>query len=441
MLRLRSLVLLAFGAGYILPGPTTVVGGAQVQRPIGGFAVGAANGDPSARTFEEIGSVNLKLFSEGNKQAAWELGLQYMQGLGVPQDFAKAEQMFEIGAVSADEKGMVGMFYARGYLPKNIEAVERWYTAAARPQDYFELAEAFKAAGESDKSAAGKYYPKAAAILLKLLKDPGQPQARRAQLELGNFVIDGIHSAGNDPKGRAQNLEWARMIAQELLGQKEYQSAVEYDIGNDDFPVDKAMWLRYCKRAAAYNDDNAQHFYVKALSEGTAHDFSGYDAVAWTQLNSEKMFAEKSLLQAMTSSMTPQQKTNAEAAYQALIKTRAEYGAYYVHDDPLRDPSPATLATMDRDDPDVQLREAFNMERAAANDQQIYERVLSVFRNVRDHRDYEFRFVLGRYALYGMNGVPKNRAVADYWLNEAARSGSEHAQQLLDQIRNHSSPE
>ena len=99
------------------------------------------------------------------------------------------------------------------------------------------------------------------------------------------------------------------------------------------------------------------------------------------------------------------------------------------------------LATMDRDDPDVQLREAFNMERAAANDQQIYERALSVFRNVRDHRDYEFRFVLGRYALYGMNGVPKNRAVADYWLNEAARNGSEHAQQLLDQIRNHSSPE
>ena len=55
--------------------------------------------------------------------------------------------------------------------------------------------------------------------------DSSQPQARLAQLELGNFVIDGIYSAGNDIKGRVQNLLWARMIAQELLGQKEYQSA------------------------------------------------------------------------------------------------------------------------------------------------------------------------------------------------------------------------
>jgi len=122
--------------------------------------------------------------------------------------------------------------YAHGYFPKDIDAVERWYTAAGRPQDYFEMAETLKAAAQDDPTNAGKYYPKATAIYLKLLKDPSQPQARLAQLELGNFVIDGIYSAGSDAKGRAQNLAWARMIAQELLGQKEFQSAVEYKIGN-----------------------------------------------------------------------------------------------------------------------------------------------------------------------------------------------------------------
>ncbi|HUX28145.1 MAG TPA: hypothetical protein VMV39_05125, partial [Terracidiphilus sp.] len=309
------------------------------------------------------------------------------------------------------------------------------------PEDYYELAEAFKAAAETDKSVAGKFYPMATAIYLKLLKDPSQPQARLAQLELGNFVIDGIYSAGDDTKGRAQNLVWARMIAQELLGQREYLSAVEYNIGNQDLPVDKAMWLRYCERATAYNIDNAQHFYVEALDEGIAHDFSGYDAVAWTRLNSQKMFADKSLLQAMTSPMTSQQKADAEAAYQGLMKIHAEYGAYYVHDDPLRDPLAAALAALDQDDPDVQLREAFNMETAVASNELQYQQTLAVYRKVRDHRDYEFRFVLGRYALYGTNGVPKNRAVAEYWLNEAVRSGSQRAQQLLDQIRAHPTAE
>jgi hypothetical protein len=385
----------------------------------------------------DIAKVNLELFVKGDKDAAWELGLAYMQGLGVAQDFAKAEQMFRIGAVDPDRKGMVGMFYAEGYFPTDLDAVERWYSAAGRPQDYFELAEAFKAAGEADKPLADKYYPKATAIYLKLLEEPSQPEARRAQLELGNFVIDGIYSAGDDAKGRAQNLARARMIAQELLGQREYQSAVEYKIGDEDLPVDNAMWLHYCERAAAYDIDNAQHFYAEALNEGRARDFSGFDAVAWTRLNSRKMFADKSLLQAMTASMTPQQVAGAEAAFQGLLKTRAAYGAYYVPDDPLRDPLPAALAAMDQDDPDVQLREAFNTEEAAAQDRQAYQRVIAIYRKVRDHCDYDFRFVLGRYALYGANGVPKSHTVAEYWLNEAARSGSQQARRLLDQLRSH----
>ena len=443
MLRVKPVIqatkIIRFVCAAILPGALATIAASQAPFVKTTYGVSPAKETLWATLHEplsdaDIAKVNLDLFAKGNKDAAWELGLAYMQGLGVPADSVKAEQMFRIGAVDADKKGMVGMFYAHGYFQKDLDAVERWYTAAGRPQDLFEMAEAFKAAAQDDPTAAGKYYPKATAIYLRLLIDSSQPQARLAQLELGNFVIDGIYSAGNDIKGRAQNLLWARMIAQELLGQKEYQSAVEYKIGNDDLPADGDMWLRYCKRAVAYNIDNAQHFYVEALNEGIAHDFTGYDAVAWTRLNAQKSFGEISLLKAMTSSMTAEQRAGAEAVFQALIKARREYGAYYVHDDPLRDPTPAALAAMDQDDPDVQLREAFRMESAAANDEQVYQNVLAVYRKVRDHRDYEFRFVLGRYALNGANGVPKNRAVAEYWLHEAVRSGSKSAQELLEAI-------
>jgi TPR repeat protein len=368
--------------------------------------------------------VNLELFAKGNKKAAWELGLAYMQGLGVPADPAKAEQMFRIGALDADEKAMVGMFYAHGYFPKDLDAMERWYTAAGRPSDLFELAEAFKAAGQADKSLAPRCYAKATALYLALMKDTGHPEVRRAELELGNFVIDGIYNAGDDAKGRAQNLAWARMIAQELLGQKEYGIALEYEFGKEDLPADREMWLRFCKRAAAYNIDLAQHFYVEALNEGKARDFTGYDAVAWTRLSSQKMSGDGGLLKAMTEGMSQEQIASAAAAYNALIETRTRYGAYYVQDDPLRNPSPGALAAMDQDDPDVQIRQAFNSEKNAPSSEQAYQRVLAIYREVRDHRDTDVRFVLGRYALYGANGVPKNRDVAEYWLREAIQSGS-----------------
>ncbi len=381
----------------------------------------------------DIAKVNLELLAKGDKDAAWELGLAYMQGLGVSQNFAKAEEMFQIGATDAERKAMVGMFHAHEYFPTDLNAVERWYIAAGRPHDIFELGEAYKAAAQTDKPKSANYYAKAAGYYLRLLK-LRQGEERRAQLELGNFVIDGIYSAGDDSMGRRQNLEWARMIAQELLGQKEYQIAVEYKIGQEDLLPDEKMWLRYCKRAAAYNIDLAQHFYVEALNDARAHDFSGYDAVAWARVGA----LESHLLAAMTKGMTEEQKVAANKAYQELVDTRVRFGAYYTQDDPLRNPSPSEIRAMDQDDPDVQLREAFAFEKRASNDEETYRRTLAIYRNVRDHHDSAPRFVLGRYALNGANGVPKDRSVAEYWLHEAIRSGSRSAQQLLESLGQHS---
>jgi TPR repeat protein len=381
----------------------------------------------------DIAKVNLELFAKGNKDAAWELGLAYMQGLGVPQNFVKAEEMFQIGATDAERKAMVGMFHAHEYFPTDLNAVERWYLAAGRPHDIFELGEAYKAAAQTDKAKSANYYARATGYYLRLLK-LRQGEERGAQLELGNFVIDGIYSAGDDSKGRRQNLEWARLIAQELLGQKEYQIAVEYNIGQEDLLPDQKMWLRYCKRAAAYDIDLAQHFYIEALNDGRAHDFSGYDAVAWARIGAR----ESHLLAAMTKDMTEEQKAAANDAYQELVDTRVLYGAYYTKDDPLRNPSPSEITAMDQDDPDVQLRESFEFEKAASDDEEAYRRALAIYRNVRDHRDSAPRFVLGRYALNGANGVPKDRTVAEYWLHEAVRSGSKPAQQLLESLGQHS---
>jgi TPR repeat protein len=86
---------------------------------------------------------------------------------------------------------------------------------------------------------------------------------------------------------------------------------------------------------------------------------------------------------------------------------------------------------MPQDDPDIELRRAFSLEKAAASDADLYVQVLGVYRKVRDRRKMDIRFVLGRYLIAGTNGVPKNVSIGMDWLNEAANAGSEQARGLL----------
>jgi TPR repeat protein len=378
----------------------------------------------------------------GDKKAAYELGQMCAFGFPAkpdqmyrPGDLDQARHWFEIGADTAYERAEVARMYANGKpFPRDLDAAERWFRSTGESVYLLEAGLAYKAAGEADTSLASKYYPRATAIFLELLKKTGDPNLRRAQLELGNFVIDGIYSAGKDPGGRRQNMIWARMIAQELVGQKLYQIAVAYELGQDGLPKDKKMWLRYVKRASAYNIDNAQHFYAEALNNGDAPDPSGYDYIAWPRIENDSNNRNVQLLNALTRGMAEEQRKAADAAYRALVDARRRYGAFYVIDDPMRDPSPDALKAMDQEDPDVQLRMAFSMESAAATESSAYARVIDLYRTVRNHRDSDCRFVLGRYALLGTNAVSKDREVAAYWLREAINSGSKPAQALLDKI-------
>jgi TPR repeat protein len=199
------------------------------------------------------------------------------------------------------------------------------------------------------------------------------------------------------------------------------------------------MWLRFCQRAAAYNIDLAQHFLAHAIIEGTVPNQSGYDDVAWTRLASDKQTDEIIQLKAMESRMSPQQRQAADAGFNSLVQTRVTDGAYYSPDDPLRNATPAALAAMPKDDPDVQLRRAFALEKAAKTDDRAYREAMDIYRTVRDRREMDVRFILGRDYLNGTHGVPKNLALARVWLSEAASRGSKPAQALLAALASPSS--
>jgi TPR repeat protein len=372
------------------------------------LAVTAANRDPAANTPEKIGVINQALAKSGNIDAAYELGLAYLQGYGVRQDLAQAEHWFQVVATDPGLKSAIDLD-AEARLP---------------PLDLFELAETYR-------KGAPQQTERAARIYLYLLKQTGHPEVRLAQMALGNLVLDRKYSAGDDARGRALNLEWARIIAQELLGQEEYKIAIDYEIGREDLPKDSAMWLRFCKRAAAYNIDLAQKFLAQAIAEGTVPNQYGYDDVTWTRLASDKQTDEIAVFKAMESGMTPQQQQAADAEYASLVQTRASDGAYYSPGDPLRNPTPAEFATMPKDDPDVQLRRAFALENAAQANSDAYREALNLYRTVRDRREMDIRFALGRDYMNGTNGLPRNLDLARYWFDEAAGFGSQPAKTLL----------
>jgi len=61
-----------------------------------------------------------------------------------------------------------------------------------------------------------------------------------------------------------------------------------------------------------------------------------------------------------------------------------------------------------RFDPDAQLRRAFALEKVAPANDDAYREALNLYRTVRDRREMDIRFALGRDYLNGTNGLPRN---------------------------------
>ncbi|MGD0647475.1 MAG: hypothetical protein ABR971_05730 [Acidobacteriaceae bacterium] len=190
-MKTATVFLLLASTALAVPAQTITIGATDGFKSH--YVVSPANGDPTARTDDEINTLNLRLAASGNTEADFELGLAYMQGFGVVQDLAKAEHYFGIGAIKPADKELVSGFYLEhGWFPYSPEKAVGWLLAAGRPFDLFEAAQAYR-----------KFNPpqdaKATSIYRALLNNPKTPEYRRAQTELGNLVLDGKYSAGSKP--------------------------------------------------------------------------------------------------------------------------------------------------------------------------------------------------------------------------------------------------
>lgn len=218
-------------------------------------------------------------------------------------------------------------------------------------------------------------------------------------------------------------------MAQELLGQSEYNIAVDYVVGREGIPVDQAMWARFCARAAAYNIDLAQKFLAEGTLANTVLSPSPMEAYAWTVLASDKQTSERATARAMQAAMSTDARGDALARYEDLVQTRERDGAYYRIGDPLREPTAEALAAMPQDDPDVEVRRAFALE--AAHQPGTYEEALGLYRKVWDTSWMAAMAVLGRKYMTGADGVQANPVLAWRWLERSVAEGYKPAALLL----------
>ena len=364
---------------------------------------------------------NVKLALKGNVEAAYQVGLAYLQGWGVKQDLARAEYWFLIGAQSPYEKHWVGDQYRWGrYFAKSLERTDSWYRAAGDHFSLHELALIYRMGTLGKPEAA-----KAVALDLELLRG-GDGYARLAEFELGNMVIDGQYSSSD----RRQDLRWAREIAQELIGQEEYKLAWASGSGMDlagTPEVERAV----VRSAASFDVDLAQ---TRMSAEFPAMSLGEH--YAWVRLAGRNQQAVDTEANGMSAAMSPAERDAGEAVLKALERTRQMAGGYYRNDDPLLAPDFAELerSASKFGDPEEQLRLAYH-EEADVGGSTGFAKAMELYRLVRDQRVGGVRLRIGNEYLWGTNGFPRDAERAAKWYGFAAKAGSSEACARLAEMK------
>jgi TPR repeat protein len=386
----------------------------HITRPIGGnWPLYLA---PSDLTATEVFAVNQKSANQGNHEAAYELAWAYLEGYGVDQDLTLADHWFEVGAVSIYEKRQVAEQYLNGrYFPKNLPKVERWFLSAGDNFSLFDLAKVYRTGALAPPDTE-----RAVAIYLQLLKTT-DGHARLAEFELGNLVIDGRYSSG-DPR---LDLKWAREITQELIGQEQY--TVQWANGKEAAPEVKRFILR---SAASYDVDLAQ-----ARAAEFVPNISPAETYAWLRIAGQNRAASRSEANHRSTTMSPAELAEGDAIVAKLQATRAQSGAYYRDDDPLRSPDIATLKKQlaHHDDPNQLLRLAF-YEESRVSKAKPKPDAMDLYRRIRNERFTLVRLGIGNQYLQGKNGFPQSATLAAGWFSTASEAGSSEARTHLKAI-------
>ena len=369
----------------------------------------------------------------GDAGAAYSYAVGLVFGTrGEQASVAVIEHYAELGAKTEEQKAHIADGYERS--PQFDDATrrkygEKWWLAVSGSRGYYGLAKVYN--GKSDGIVKSDDEKKAVEYWRRAVDAGDERWARLSRMELGYRVDKGWTSG--DLKLDAA---WAHELAMEMMGKEFYQIAGEYSYGQE-LAHDSNTYLLLAQRAAVYNIDNAQGQLAKGIQLGQWKHGGDADALAWMKLRAVKQDVDVQVV--ATAEEDPMLKRRIEAAYTLLLQSRADSGAYYPQDDPLRTAGAAELEPRVKEqDPEAQLRLGTVFE--AENTPGSLTRAIGLYRQIWATAGQEVRLTWGRKLMEGeaangsIGSVARDDVGAQKWLWDAANAGSHAACLLLSKI-------
>ena len=210
----------------------------------------------------------------------------------------------------------------------------------------------------------------------------------------------------------------------EFLAKEFYEVAGEYSYGHE-LPHNPQTYTRLAERAAIYNSDNAQTQVAQSILGGEWKQRDDIDAYAWMKLPAVKQDTGD-LKQVESAEKNSEFKRKLDARYKVMLKTRAESGAFYPQDDPLRTATAEALESLAGGlDPEAQFRLGTLLEQQGSADS--LARAIELYRTLWATSGREVRLTWGRLLMHGAQGADRDDVGAEKWLWDAANAGSHEA--------------
>jgi TPR repeat protein len=204
----------------------------------------------------------------GDMKAMTLLGELYANGLGVPQNDAKADEWYRLAAARGDREAM---FRLRGRAgPRDRDAAAKWFAAAAK------LGQPLAAYNLALLYIEGQLFPqdfKRAAELLRVAARAGNPEAQYA---LGTFYKEG-RGVEKDMR-EAVRLWGLAALADDSDAQVEYAIAL---FNGDGVAKNEEAATAWFRKAALSGSAIAQDRLARILAEGRGAPKNAVEATKW----------------------------------------------------------------------------------------------------------------------------------------------------------------
>jgi TPR repeat protein len=295
------------------------------------------------------------LADQGDKDAAFQMGMTYLLGVQMSQDAAKAEQYFKKAEMTPARMCFVAETYMETALQDRVGAATRWALGANSGCGEWVQAQWY------GSNRLGPNPAREIELLKKGLAARDDDLRGMIAYRLGELLLTGTTVNGKPE----EQVAWIGTAARLRLGQTETMISMAYRKHPEEAESPES-YLQWIRRAARYGTPDAMAILGQAAMTREASDLTYLDGMALYAMGMRQNFLSSLSLELQLKQLEPEQREELEDAVAAWQRGASETGGYYSKKDALRLAEPFHLDELihvaNPQDPDAELRLAYVYE-------------------------------------------------------------------------------